>query len=915
MSLETPSSVINAAYLNSLGRVGSVITSKFINLHQQTFQYVTVLERAHKTGLGIDVEIIDMCLEPEVRELLDKRILKKGDHVIHLVAQTDAYSLNSVRKFGSFYMPRLLKYWAIINENIRGLYQGSGVFRYRPLARYFIYHSTSGGYEHPFLSVLFSDINSDMIDDFKPLNPQFITELYVVSLGGGFGSGSFIDISSIVDYIMNEHFYGKPRFKLFFLALPIGFEKRPRNEDLVFGHLEESQASAGAAFLELLYILNKSLVNGYEDAFTKIVSDAMGLPRSYKMMFDINATIGLFLSSYRHISGTDIEDIYNNFGNQAIIALTILLQRLLREIYDADIQGRRAYFPSYREIADKLRIPRELLYPITTYGVEIIKLDLAPLLGSKIIELNNEKKYRESDIETLEHELKLELEEIEALNKYKDKLTNVYNSIDIWKGEGARLDVDAVTKLNEVREKIREIHIYVESAWTLINNKQYREARIQLSSAIQSSAALEGEIEWLINEIRKIYGDIKNVIEKHRRVIDRIESINAEGVSELKLRIDTIIDDINSMRDTITRLGKLIALLNRLNNIGSSLETVKALLSRVIEKTSNECSWIPPRRAPCKVKDNGEQLRGSLSQLGNKIISTYDSVNVLRRKYEDLVSKLKNEINKAIVRLESALTKRNQSVRNRNAEITKAKEKVRELSNNIVVEHTRVLSELIARNTYLPERIANYIIELALEKGVEAVKDLTISKLYTEFLKIDAGIAEQLLDNIIMRLREFLNTGKYRVSFIDPEILPKILGIDDKFKIRQHKYILLSSDEEELAELVRKHLANVEVFVSKTIRGSYIAAANFIFGIPLISVNEFRELIHSYATRTTRRVCKVVEKARGVYDIEGEEYVDEYRGEAFHVLELDKDSRSYIDEIINVVLDFDRKIKELGIVR
>ncbi len=913
MSLEAPSNIMNAVYLVGLGRVGSVIISKFIDLHRQVFQYVTTLERARKAGLGIEVEIIDMCLEPEVRKLLDERILKKGDHVIHLVAQADVYSLDSVRRFGKFYMPRLLKYLAMIGENIRGLSQGSGVFRYRPLARYFIYHSTAGGYEHPFLNMLFSDIRSDINDDLKPLNPQLITELYVVSLGGGFGSGSFIDIASIVDYMMDEHFYGKQRFKLFLLTLPIGFERRPRNEDLVFSRLEESQASAGAALLELLYILNKSLVDGYEDAFTKIVSNAMGLPRSYKMKFNINATIGLILSTYRRISGADIEDIYRNFDDQAVAALTILLQRLLREIYEADIQGRRAYFPSYREIADKLRMPRELLYPIATYGVEIIRLDLAPLLRSKIIELNSEKKRRECDIEALEQELKLEREEIEALNRCRDRLAKVLDSINEWREEGAKLDADVVSKLSEAKEKVREAHVYVENAWTATNSKQYREAQIQLSNAIQTSAVLEGKIEGLINEIRKICEDIKSVIERHRRVVDLIKHVNAEGVSELKHRIDMVIDNINSMRDTITRLGKLIALLNELSNIGSSLEVVKALLSKIVEQASSECSWI--KRAPCKVRDNGEQLGSALSELESKIVSTYDSVNALRRQYEDLVNKLRNEISKAITNLESALAKKNESVRIRSAEIAEAREKVRELSSNMDIERARVLSELIARNTYLPERVANYIIELALERGIEAVKDLTISKLYSEFLKIDVGVAGQLLDNIVMRLREFLNTGEYRVSFIDPEILPKILGIDERFTIRQHKCIVLSGDEEELAELLKKHLTNVEIFVSKTIRGSYIAAVKLIFGIPLISINEFRELIHSYATRTTRRVYKVVEKARGLYDAEAEEYVEEYKGEAFHVLELDEDARRYIDEIINAVLDFDRKVKELGIVR
>ncbi len=933
------------SYCVGLGGTGGKIAAKYTELNRYGIGRPS--EEELKAGIGrarvtAYVNIVDMVLEPQVRRLIEQGILSSGDDVIvgGRILPPEAYSVVAIKRdFAMYYMPRLLKYSPLLSSQIR-LQAGGGASRYRPLARYYIYYGSRGGVR-PFLNQLVMDVFArDFGEKIATMRPGEVNIIYTLSLGGGFGSGSLIDLHTIVSAAAST--YNIRQFNTYMnLFLPAGYRVKPDETDLVLNSIEESKASAAAALLEILYLVNLSLIGSpYKDVLIEEMGRAIGRT-------DVSVNLEnprIFIAAYSNIQGTSIEEIYNYIDEAAAALLTVLTHIFPERALDAQFWN--VTFPGVREFERELQelgidiekcfteskgertvLPMSLVLPVAVYTAKTIKLNLAdvapPELASLISDID-ETEDRLAELNDLIDNIRERLDEVSArlreLEKIKGKIekktelpkdiSDIIQRISVAVGniEG---DLKAIRSESNWNAILRRINEGIRRSWTNANINEF------ISKV----------------EVTYLSAGMRNLANKAKRKLDRIQSVRS--VEELS-RLVTELEESG----ILAAYSQLKQIASFMSDLRSRLAAIKANAKEIETKADKACGIFAKlgRASQCRAKRLMEDFYAEvdsalakLKQLTTSLLGTERSplnlMGGLLDAVKDKIVGFSNELNAEKAELENEL-------RSKESEIARLKSHLEILSSNLKEVRESLFENIYKHNPFLPAslvaRIRDDIIRGLREGWIaykgrrlvfisdEAKQLTTLTGLINRYTQDQAAISV-LKANIAKEIADFISgTGILPVEY-DSIIL--------RDRVRREVFLISSGDEKDLFNDIIEKVENaamasnipVTARVLDHIRGSYIAAVVVHYNIPIIAVKEFRDLLSHYSEIEQRAVVRVEAKKRGrltIYVPDGQELVKEYRGERYHVIPPtleDEKFRSFIENAIKLLRCYEETVSEISI--
>ncbi|MEM1865954.1 MAG: tubulin-like doman-containing protein [Ignisphaera sp.] len=274
-------------YAIGLGGTGSSIVLKFVE------KFKSVISEAQESGVGVGVkvQIIDLAKEPVVDDAVKSGLLAPDDVFVvpaYLVEQEKSYL--PVLADSKPWFPKELK--GDLLYRVRGEH---GVERRRPVAR-LLFHSPQIAWS--IYNVLKRDIE-ELVKMREAMGINVIYVAIIASLGGGWGSGTLIDIAALVRQIIYR-VAGEALTPIIIgiFVLPYGYSTRPPPGIRV--EFEEENAIAALKELYLLHLYHKYGIKYSEEI--QQIGEVVYSSANVKL-FDI-----VFLASYGNVlGGTYIE--------------------------------------------------------------------------------------------------------------------------------------------------------------------------------------------------------------------------------------------------------------------------------------------------------------------------------------------------------------------------------------------------------------------------------------------------------------------------------------------------------------------------------------------------------------------------------------------------------------------------------
>ncbi|MEM4570073.1 MAG: tubulin-like doman-containing protein [Desulfurococcaceae archaeon] len=304
-------------YAIGLGGTGSNIIIKFAE------KFKGIIEEAQSKGIkiGVKIQTIDLAREPTVENALKTGVLAPDD-----VFVVPGYIVEAEKS----YLPVLADAKKWFPQSIKGelLYRvrgEHGVERRRPVAR-LLMHSPQISWN--IYNVLRSDLET-LLQVSDVIGTNVIYVAIVASLGGGWGSGTFIDIAAMVKHIIYNMARGRVTpIVIGILILPYGYATLPPPGIKV----EFEEENAAAAIRELyLHHLYRKLGLKYEESLGQVGS--ITYSSIDREPFDL-----IFVASYGNVPGATYVEQFEKLDSTV-----------------ADFLAFLSLMPSTREELEKMR--------------------------------------------------------------------------------------------------------------------------------------------------------------------------------------------------------------------------------------------------------------------------------------------------------------------------------------------------------------------------------------------------------------------------------------------------------------------------------------------------------------------------------------------------------------------------------
>ena len=932
------------SYIIGLGGAGSSIISEYASLNRGGIGVPSSREAQEGVGrarLTSFVEIIDMVLEDPVKLLIDDGILKKGDDVIigGEILPADAYDHRIIRDdFGRFYMPSLIKYFPIMRSQIR-LQKGGGASRFRPLARYYIYYG-SGSYTWPLLEKLAYDVSKDFEEKIRFMNAREINIAYTLSLGGGFGSGSLLDIHGVVQAAAKT--YNIRIANTFFnLLLPVGYMSSPSPADLVLGDYDESRASAAASLLELLYVLNRDILGkpGYTDKLVKRIGETMGRPGT----FSIELTEPkIFVATYKGVAGATINEVYKQVDEAAASLLTAISHIISEKTMDS--QEWQIRFPG---ITDVLKLAKylgisgkecleyagkapALLYPVAVYNAKVIKLDLRGIVPSdlpnsveslaRINEELSELEGRKAELENQKEKHEKEAVRIGELKK------------DLEGGKAVSLELeeakDLRNNLKQLEEALKEVLSSIQE-----EGEDWRNARRSMVEASRLWVDIRREISRLVSQIQEGYlgGVSRGYVKETSRLAQRLEG--AETAEELGEIIGDIVgrEYVHGRLSLLAYHAALEEIWGQLRDLAALLGSIEDNLNTIRVRARNACGVFANllKKDQCRVSSIAEDLRSDLGKSISNVERIKNTINMVLDPVSSLIFNANKKLAGKLAEINGQLHKLEETIGKMNAQIEDLRNKLKYSEDALNKSREQLYKNVRRNNPFLPSktasRLADDIIEGIRSGGIEVeggelkIRDSRFRQITTINGIVNRYEEEKelLIQNIIYELVNFISGQGKPLAEYDTGVLEREGAREAGLTTTQDVYLMSSADEEPIfKEIIGRvegaghRSMHISSKVLSHVEGSYLAAVIVHYGIPLISIREVRSLLRSYGEKAERQILEI----EPVMDPEGRE-VRLYRpsgniavnlenkGEMYHTISpmINEEFKEFVDNAIKLL--------------
>lgn len=886
-----------AFYVVGLGRAGSSGVARFA-YYNKSLTMKTFVEQARYWNTAIKpivkVQIIDMVAEADVRKLASNANLREGDDIVLLEPTRigEAFSIESIRRFAENHMPHILRYMPYISR--LALQPGGGVARFRPLARYFLSYIGGLGSMMPvFASAIYQDARRDF-HDIIDMGPQIIWLIFNLSLGGGFGSGSFIDVAQLILRVLSDEHSSRgggpiQEGVLFNIMLPTGFTHEPRPQDLVGGNEEETKASAGAALIDLLYVLYKNLKRGENvtDDITKLFENQLTLSGYGIKLYQANRRINLAFTSYSILGAETIEEVYKQMdeGIAAWLMAFIfkastegLLQdnnlniRMDISLHPGVLERLKSYVEGINEGIAEL-----LLMPVTVFDTIVLSFNIKQFIPDALHDLIDRYIKLENEITVYEKRLKELNNEENNIKKKIDTLNRVENRMDdITKSK---------TRVETTLEKIKDGELSI-----FLNELNYARQNAGLERLPAANASLikaqrhESNVEDnLLRVIREELQALKG--ELSERVMDQV----MESLRE-KNEPDELMKFLEQYEDVIQEMGIISRVIDLIKSITDELSEAKGTLASISTIGEQKCGLI--RRAGCRLRDNARQLEAKVGSLLSRLTRISNELRSLQGKSREIMGEIKSKINKLKEDLARELELKRTEIERVESELSRLKSLLEELDSRIKEYGNEVIKEIRSRYSFMPLDIVRTLVERiiitsALKRETRSID--SISKLIRAAESVSGELANELYRYFGDYIVREANERPSRIQ-IDVELLRNL-----NVPVRtQDTFIIFSMPEKYLYDKIRENIAslrqglNVHPVLLEHIEDPFIAIVRVLYRVPLLALKDVQEILNSYLKEVSRSVYEVEEvkerTLRYKYKITStvEKSVREPRGAMFH---------------------------------
>ncbi|MEM4502132.1 MAG: hypothetical protein QXV42_01625 [Ignisphaera sp.] len=824
--------------------------------------------------MGVEDEATRKIIESLIRNFN----LTLADQIYTVRLRDEDYREKAIKLATNDY-PNLGKYYYMfVSPLLQYLGPGKGAQRYRPLAVYFI---TRDEAFRMLYNYLYDDIEQDIISEGH--GKDTIKLITVLSAGGGFGSGSFIAIHTLLATLLMArecNFTSK-----IILNLPIGqniFIPEPADQTPIDG-LDGTEASSAALLLELLYLHRmrpRSKPHGV-DNIIKIAGERIGL--------NIEKFIGvdeIVITSLANVTGGSLREIFDLHDEE--------VGRFLYPEISAELGPLRENLAkNYGEYMNHIsglpiEFAKELLIPVTVVGVASIQIDpnktsgLVEKITETLKKLEDTVKYKD-DMRKKRDQLSKELEaSIIELNR----LEKEYQDIKL---DNVRRNEDIIRRLNEIANVKNIILNNIASL-----NRKIDELNVtqDFNIAEQHIIGFENLFVNLANlrDLLTLKHELDNSIENAKKLL--AETLSKDAIINLVKQITFVEASLDILQILLTSLNDLS---NRINRYKESIEP--SMLDRI------------KNRAKCKTYSRSETIHKTIierrDELDKHVNSCRKDLEHVKNIYNIQLRKLENEINNInnrIKNLKEEIENTNNAIQNAILQEGTTREELQKLYGDLSRELLRDFQKYygnLLREISLEEFVKTLSKSIISNKG-DISKNVGINLI----IEVIRNINDEVANNIVAAMATYMNNLKYFVN-IDPGdvyTLARIVGISNIELINrclsESIYIVVSPDNEKLAnEIVRRLGRNINIFKIDNAKTSFITYIRRRIVTP-IQIKEVRESLKKFFEVVMRKT--------------GEATINEYRGLAYLTLDINnKDFMDYLENIKKSLEKFEEEYNKL----
>ncbi len=864
--------IVFPIYLIATGKVGSKISKNLITLGIRPPKgiYEELSEYKKPYNLPIEIQMIDMARETFIDELVNKGLIINNDHFIQLVFSGDYYKPDILFRTSQYYKYyNLIKYWNRVRSITAYLGPGKGVQRFRPLSRLF----TS-------LKVreLADKIREDYSEDLKMFSD--ITNVFITSAGGGFGSGSLTTIAALTKHIAQT----KKTANVLFANIPLYTRYRIPIEELPYQSHELLKAAVGMFFLELMYLekLWSAGQKGYKDRLTeKIATDELNLqdPSGFKLYhFDEVVLTGL-----TNVNGNDINEVFDNHDEKAAMILAFYLSAYDRGKLQPLRDNKRSnnFISNIVNALIGSRLPPSLLMPVHVIGTRylvLLKSDITDISKkvNELVEKSDElvKKAREAE------------DELNNLRQEKEK-------------EEKKLE-EARARLAEIEsaEKIVEIDKIVR---ILQDTYNYSSQTLGLHAVIQKNAqdALKhlDNLNNLLNYAKSLIKkgnkkDYSTVMEQYEQIIEEYSSQVHSRISTLSSNTKPILEEFERKNldklDIIERIYilKFIKYIrNQWDVLAPKLEEIKQINTEIESHAGEDCSLF--NRKPCKVRARAHSIKEDIDK---DIITVHSNIDILAGLSEQLnksVQEIKQSTVSHIESLKGKLNTIQSRIHQKSEELESIRLEQRKVAEELKNDVASFVAKLLGLFTIDGQSIIDSSTRTSILRTLLANKDKLVKllnykeRLYSISGVIDAlsevlgedRVKQQLLTSISEALK--ISAGEFDSSHhtltLPPDgkeavrnFVAKVAG-EDKAKaieetlrdaFNKQFFVIYTTDNEELVKDLTRGSNRVLIPLESS-NTSLIGVIEWISNVPLVSIKEVRDSLKAALHQVKHNVFDV----------------------------------------------------------
>lgn len=351
----------------------------------------------------------------------------------------------------------------------------------------------------------------------------------------------------------------------------------------------------------------------------------------------------------------------------------------------------------------------------------------------------------------------LQVNSVESIKRYEQKIVDLENNIDKLKGELERSKISAQEQIKNSAIKEREENLALQNSNKKLNDEinalkaQNSKSNTELNKSI---IAKDKEIESLKSQINSKSDELNRLMHSQTAALIELQNQNAKAVDELKYELDRqrneYFAEINDKNDQIKKLNLTIKNLN--NKRDEELKNIENQISNNYKKTQEAKEKKLKNEYENTLKDLNMIVAGLNAKLINQEIEHKKEIKSKEKEYQDSILDLRKRVEFNAIDANKSIQKINnleKISRDKDAEIKELKSQILSLKSDM--NNSKKLANYELLNSKITDlEIKNRELNSKIFTIIQSAKDKIESnqKSYIQELENQKKYYEEMIKNI-----------------------------------------------------------------------------------------------------------------------------------------------------------------------